>query len=156
MMDQPSSAPRPVLSYTDGFAAARADTVLLVGRVMIGFLFLQAGWTKFMGIDGFAGYLTNLGVPAPGLLAWPGATVEVIIGLTLIFGFATRYAALACVVWLILATGLAHRYWEYPVEQQVNQYNHFLKNIAIMGGALYIFVTGAGRYSTDRVLTKRN
>lgn len=155
MLDQSSSAPRPALSRADGFAATRADAVLLVGRVMIGWLFLQAGWSKIMNIGGFTGYLTNLGVPAPGLLAWPGATLEIVIGLTLIFGFATRYAALACLFWLIMATGLAHRYWEYPIEQQLNQYNHFLKNIAIMGGVLYIFVIGAGRYSTDRVLTKQ-
>lgn len=155
MVDQSRASNRPVLSYADGIAATSADTALLVGRIMIGWLFFKAGWDKFMGIEGFVGYLTRLGVPAPDFWAWPAATAEVVIGLALIFGFATRYTALAAVVYLIIATALAHRYWGYPPEQQGNQFNHFLKNLAIMGGALYIFVTGAGRYSTDRVLTKQ-
>jgi putative oxidoreductase len=156
MVDQPRTAPRSALSHTDAFATSSADALMLVGRVMIGWLFLKAGWDKFMNMEGFAGYLTRLGVPAPELMAWPAATAEVLIGLTLILGFAARYAALACFVYLIIATLLAHRYWTYPPEQQLNQFNHMLKNIAIMGGALYIFVTGAGRYSTDRVLTRRS
>jgi putative oxidoreductase len=154
MVDQTSSGPRPTLSYADSFAASSADALMLVGRIMIGWLLFKAGWDKFMNIEGFVGYLTFLGVPAPGIWAWPAATAEVVIGLALILGFATRYAAIACFVYVFIATALAHRYWGYPPEQQLNQFNHFLKNIAIMGGALYVFVTGAGRYSTDRVLTK--
>jgi len=38
--------------------------------------------------------------------------------------------------------------------QQIGQYNNFLKNISIMGGALAMFVTGAGRFSLDSVLAK--
>jgi len=39
-------------------------------------------------------------------------------------------------------------------DQQIGQYNNFLKNIAIMGGAVAIFVTGGGRFSLDRTLSK--
>jgi len=44
---------------------------------------------------------------------------------------------------------LGHRYWTYPPAQQANQYAHFLKNLALMGGALLLFWSGAGRYSVD-------
>ena len=73
----------------------------------------------------------------------------------LILGIATRYAALASFVWVLVATAIAHRYWTYPAAQQVGQYNNWLKNIAIMGGMLYVFVTGSGRYSLDAALAKR-
>jgi putative oxidoreductase len=73
----------------------------------------------------------------------------------LILGLATRYAALATFVWVLVATAIGHRYWTYPAAQQAGQYNNFLKNIAIMGGALYTFVAGAGRYSVDTMLSKR-
>jgi uncharacterized membrane protein YphA (DoxX/SURF4 family) len=36
-----------------------------------------------------------------------------------------------------------------------NQYNHFLKNLAIFGGALIIFAAGPGRFSIDRMLSKK-
>ena len=35
------------------------------------------------------------------------------------------------------------------------QYNNFLKNLAILGGALVLFVTGPGRFSIDRMLAKK-
>ena len=110
---------------------------------------------KLGNIAGFAGYLKNLKVPAPEFWAWIGALGELVIGVTLVLGVATRYGALLCALFLIVATALAHRYWEYPAAQLQNQYNHFLKNIAIFGGALILFVTGAGRYSVDRMLSKR-
>ena len=78
------------------------------------------------------------------------------IGLTLILGFATRYAALVCLLFLIVATALAHRYWEYPAAQVTAQYNNFLKNLALFGGTLVLFVTGAGRFSVDRMLSKKD
>ena len=77
-----------------------------------------------------------------------------LIGFTLILGIATRYAAPLCALFLIVATALAHRYWEYPPAQMQAQYTNFLKNLAILGGALLLFLTGPGRFSIDRVLSK--
>ena len=54
---------------------------------------------------------------------------------------------------MIVATVLAHRYWEYPQAQQLVQYIFFTKNLAILGGLLYVFVNGAGRFSIDRYLS---
>jgi putative oxidoreductase len=61
---------------------------------------------------------------------------------------------LLCILFLIVATALAHRYWEYPPAQVTAQYANFLKNLALMGGALLVFVTGPGRFSIDRMLSK--
>jgi putative oxidoreductase len=143
------------LSYADGVAASAADLCLLVGRVLLGWLFLASAWVKLTNMAGFAAYLTNLKVPSPLFWSWVAAPIEFLIGLTLIFGLATRYAALAAVVFVIIATALGHRYWEFPQPQQLNQYNHFLKNLAIIAGALFVFVVGAGRYALDAVLRRR-
>ena len=75
--------------------------------------------------------------------------------MALILGFGTRYAAIASFVWVLVATAIAHRYWTYPAAQQAAQYINWLKNIAIMGGTLYAFVVGAGRYSVDAIFAKR-
>jgi putative oxidoreductase len=66
------------------------------------------------------------------------------------------YATLVCLLFLIVATALAHRYWEYPAAQVMAQYNNFLKNLAIFGGVLVLFVTGAGRFSVDRAMSKKD
>ncbi len=65
-------------------------------------------------MTGFAAYLANLQVPNPEFWSWIAAPIEFLIGLTLILGLATRYAALAAIVFVIIATSLGHRYWEYP------------------------------------------
>jgi putative oxidoreductase len=151
-----SNESHPLLSHTDGVAAGLADLVLLVGRMLLGWLFLASSagiGGKLWNPAGFAGYLKALGAPAPDLLSWIGALVEALVGAALILGIGTRYAALLCVLFLIIATALAHRYWEYPAAQVQGQYNNFLKNLAILGGALIIFVTGPGRFSLDRILS---
>jgi len=159
MSNHTSESSLPVLSYTDGVAASTADAFLLVGRVLIGWLFLvsSAGiGGKLWNHAGFLGYLKNLGAPAPEVSSWIGALVEFVIGAALILGVGTRYAALLCALFLICATALAHRYWEYPAAQVMAQYNNFLKNLAIFGGILVLFVTGAGRFSADRAMSKKD
>src|SRR5215813_2979287 len=149
----------PLLSHADGLAASTADTFLLVGRVLLGWLFLASSagvGGKLWNHAGFAGYLKSLGAPAPELCSWIGAIVEFVIGLSLVLGIGTRYAALLCALFLIAATALAHRYWEYPTAQVMAQYNNFLKNLAIFGGILVLFVTGAGRFSVDQALSKKD
>ena len=149
----------PLLSHADGLAASTADALLLVGRVLLGWLFLASSagiGGKLWNHAGFIGYLKSLGAPAPEFWSWIGAAVEFVIGAALVLGVGTRYAALLCALFLIAATALAHRYWEYPAAQMGNQYNHFLKNLAVFGGALILFVAGPGRFSVDRMLSKRS
>ena len=150
-----SGSSHPMLSYTDRYAAQWSDALLLVGRIMIGWIFLKGGWDKLLNPASITGYLTSLGVPNPGFWAWPSILGEIAIGIGLVLGLATRYAALFAFVYLIIATVLAHRYWTYPPAQQANQFIQFVKNLAIMGGMLFLFVTGGGRYSLDAWLAKR-
>ena len=84
MTVQSSESSHPLLSCTDGIAASTTDIFLLVGRVLIGWLFLASSWGKLTNIAGFEGYLTALKAPAPGIMAWIGASVEFLIGITLI------------------------------------------------------------------------
>ena len=150
-----ASPSHPSLSHTDNIAATWSDSLLLVGRVFLGWLFLASGYGKLGNIAGTTAYFTSLGMSPPEFWAWFAGIAELVLGAALILGIATRYAALATFVWVLVATAIAHRYWTYPAAQQTGQYNNWLKNIAIMGGALYAFVAGAGRYSVDTMLSKR-
>lgn len=138
----------------DSFAIRTGDACALIGRVLLGWLFLMS-WPKFTSIAGFTGYLVALKVPAPEFFAWVSTIAEMVIGVTLILGIATRYGALLGFVFIVIATALAHRYWEYPAAQQTAQYFNFLKNLSTGGGLLLLFVTGAGRFSVDGWLRKR-
>ena len=80
--------------------------------------------------------------------------MEVVISITLVFGVATHYGAMVGIIFLIVATALAHRYWEFSGPAVAAQYNNFLKNLSILGGMLYVFVFGPGRFSLDAMMRK--
>jgi len=124
--------------------------VLLIGRILIGILFLVAGIMKAMNIAGTTGYMTKLGFPAPELMAYLSSLIELAAGVLLIIGWQTRRVAWLLVVYVAIATGMAHRFWEYEPAQRVNQINHFLKNLALIGAMLYIIASGPGPASVDK------
>src|SRR5918995_4170681 len=108
--------------------------VLLVGRILIGVLFLVAGLMKVANVAGTTAYMTRLGFPAPELFAYLSMVIEVAGGILLIIGWQTRKVAWFLALYVMVALGAAHRFWEYDQSQRVNQINHFLKNLAITGG----------------------
>ena len=131
-------------------ASGNAGTLLLVGRILIGILFLVAGIMKAMNIAGTTAYMTRLGFPAPELMAYLSTIIEVGAGVLLIIGWQTRRVAWLLVLYVLIATGMAHRFWEYEAAQRGNQINHFLKNLALIGAMLLIAVTGPGSASVDK------
>ena len=149
------SSSHSLLSWADGFATKSADVLILLGRIMLAWLFVGVAYGTIINFAGSLSYFTSLKLPAPALFTWVALVLELVMSVGLILGIGTRYAAILTFVFVVVATAIAHRYWEYPAgPQQIGQYNNFLKNISIMGGALAIFVTGAGRFSLDHALTK--
>ncbi len=72
-------------------------------------------------------------------------------GLLLALGYKARWAALAIFLFLIPATLIFHAFWAVDPEQVKMQLIQFQKNLAIMGGMLYVVFNGPGRMSLDRV-----
>ena len=141
-----------IFSCTDGVAAKINDVALLVGRILIALVFLMTVWFGSPNV----GYLTSLGLSGPGFWSGLALAVEWVIVVSLILGIATRYGALLGLLFVIIATVLAHRYWQYPPAQQGVQYIFLTKNLAIMGGLVLLFINGGGRYSIDQALSGRN
>lgn len=149
------SSSRSLLSGADGFANTNADVLILIGRILLAWVFVGVAYGAITNIAGSLGYFTSLKLPMPQLFTWVALAIELLISAGLILGIGTRYCAVLASVFLVVATVLGHRYWEYPAgAQQIGQYNNFLKNISIMGGALAILVTGGGRFSLDRMLAR--
>jgi len=122
----------------------------LLGRVLIAPLFLVAGIRKAMAVAGTAGYLAKLGVPAADMVVYAVIATEILGGLLLLIGWRTRLVAWILIVFVAVATGLAHRFWEFDAAQQANQQTQFLKNLAIIGGLLFLAAFGPGRASVDK------
>ncbi|HYI86855.1 MAG TPA: DoxX family protein [Burkholderiales bacterium] len=124
-------------------------SAMLVGRILLSLVFLIAGYRKLMGVAASAGYFAKLGFPMPEVLVWVAIAVELGGAILLIVGWKTRWAALLLALFTLIATFAAHRFWEVDPAQYANQMNHFLKNLAIVGGMVILAATGPGALSVD-------
>ena len=144
----------PALSAVDGVAASTSDVVLLIGRILLGWIFVRSGYGKIFDIPAYAATFPARGMPA--FLAYLSVPTEFFGGIALILGLATRYVVLVMIVFMLVATFSSHRYWEFTdVAVRRAQDSSFYKNMAILGGFLFVFVGSPGRFSVDVWLRKR-
>jgi len=130
---------------------AGSNSVLpLIARLFFGALFLTTGIRKVLTIAGTTAYLAKLGFPAPEVMTYLAIAIEIGGALLLIIGWRTRWAAWLLALFVLVAAFAAHRFWEYDQAQMNNQLNHFLKNLAIIGGLLMVATFGPGRASVDK------
>ncbi|MBO0756067.1 MAG: DoxX family protein [Bradyrhizobiaceae bacterium] len=135
----------------DGIAVHHQDTLLLLGRLVMASIFINSGFEKLMALDGFAANLASKGVPLAAIFAPLGACVEFFGGLAVALGFASRASALLMIIFVIIATAISHRYWEFDGASRHAQAINFEKNAGILGGFITLFAVGAGRFSVDRL-----
>ena len=121
-----------------------SNALLLIGRILLSVVFIMAGLSKFGSIEGTAGYISSVGLPAGIALAWLAAIFETLAGIAILIGFQTRIAA-----WLLAAfcvfTAVVFHY--APADQM--QMTMFMKNITIAGAFLILSVAGPGTLSVD-------
>ena len=119
-----------------------------IGRIMFSLIFLLSVPNHFkhetVAYAAAAGVpLAHVAVPLAGLVALAG-------GLSLALGFHARMGAIALLVFLVPATLFMHKFWGIHDAQQAQmQMINFMKNVALMGGALFFVYAGAGAYSLD-------
>ncbi len=153
MSMQKSGSPSSWLTCSDSFAAQWHDLLMVLARVLLGWIFIQSGWGKLMNIPGFVATMPRRGLPD--FLGYIAPFVEFIGGVLLIVGLATRYTSLIMLLFIIIASFSSHRYWASEPAQVANQSSHFWKNVSMMGGTVLLFITGAGRYALDAMLQRK-
>lgn len=125
------------------------DTLALVGRMLLAWLFVPAGFGKIAGFSGAVGYATSVGLPLPEVGVAVGLLIELVGGLMLLVGFMVRPAAVLLAFFTLVASFFFHAYWSLPADHAMMQQLMFNKNLAISGGLLAFAAFGAGRWSLD-------
>jgi len=132
--------------------ATANDLALLVGRVAFAALFLPSGLSKAMNMQAFIYSVDGRGVPFSPVLAPLAGGVEFLGGLALLLGIQVRLASVLLLVFTVLATLIAHRFWEYgPGAAREMQQISFFKNVAIVGGFVFLAAHGGGRWCIERL-----
>ena len=125
------------------------NPLALTGRALLALLFIPAGLSKLTGFAGTVGYIASRGVPAPELAAAAGVGVELGLGVLLLVGFQTRWAALGIALFTLVISAIFHNFWGVSADQVMAQSQQFFKNMAIVGGLLTVAAWGAGAWSVD-------
>ena len=122
--------------------------VVLLGRFLYVLIFLMAAPTHFskqtiayaaaQGVP-----LASVAVPVSGIIALAG-------GLSILLGYRAKVGAWLIVLFLVPVTPMMHRFWTVhdPMMAQM-QIVMFMKNVALLGGALLITQFGSGPLSLD-------
>ena len=120
-----------------------------LGRVLFAWNFVLAFPYHFT--HGAIQAAAEQGVLLPGVLVPLSGVLALAGGLSVAFGYKTRWGAWALVAFLVPVTLWMHAFWRLSdphtafVEQVL-----FLKNISTLGGALLISQFGAGPISLDQ------
>ena len=119
----------------------------LVGRILISALFLLNGIFKINNYDGTIGWMESFGMP--GILLIPAIILEILGPVLIIIGYKTKLAAGLLSLFCIATAVIFHNDFTNQM-----QFTSFLKNIALAGGFLILFVNGAKGFSLDNKLNK--
>ena len=122
--------------------------VVVLGRFFFALIFLMAGANHFsrqtIAFSASQGVpLASIAVPLSGVLSIAG-------GLSILLGYRAKLGAWLIVLFLVPVTVMMHKFWlvQDPMMAQL-QMILFMKNVAMLGGALLISQLGAGPFSLD-------
>ena len=125
-------------------------SMTLIGRVLLGLIFLMSAINKIADPQGTQLYMRTMGMTSMTTLFYIGAVaIELAGSLSLLLGYRAKAGGWLLFLFLIPTTLIFHT----QLADQ-NQLIHFLKNLSIMGGLLYVAQFGAGRFSVDAGLER--
>ena len=122
--------------------------VELIGRILLSALFLIEGIGKISMQEDVMMYMENYGIP--GILFIPAVILEILFPLLLIVGYKTKFAAFVMALFTFTVAIIFHTDFSKGMEMVF-----FLKDLAIAGGFLMIFVYGANKISLDHFLKSK-
>lgn len=118
-----------------------ANILALIGRVFVGLAMASHGYGKLMGMKGFAGYMTKLGMPAPEALAAIVMLIELLGGVFIAVGWKTRFNS-----FLVMGTMLGAGFIAHGADPFAKQE----KALLYAATCLILMAFGPGKFSLDK------
>jgi putative oxidoreductase len=124
------------------------SAVVVLGRFLFVLIFLMAGANHFN--KQTIGYAASQGVPLASIAVPLSGVLAIAGGLSILLGYRAKLGAWLLVLFLVPVTLMMHKFWavQDPMMAQM-QMILFMKNVAMLGGALLISQFGAGPFSLD-------
>jgi putative oxidoreductase len=123
------------------------NSVLLGARILLMTLFLISGWDKLTDYPGAVTYMVQVGAMVPPVAAIIAIVMELFVPVVVLLGVLTRPLAILLALYTLSTAMIGHHYWSMTGTARLDNMIHFYKNISIVGGLLFLYVTGPGAYS---------
>ena len=120
----------------------------LTGRILFSLIFLAGGLGHFSAQS--IGYAASQGVPLAFVLVPISGVISMAGALSILLGYKAKLGAWLLVIFLVPVTLMLHKFWtiQDPMMRQMDMVM-FMKNLGLLGGALFIAFFGAGPASID-------
>ena len=145
------------------------DIVDLIGRIFLSFIFLYEAYDSIFFFNQTIMKMHFYGLSwHPETLLYGAIVLLVFGGFLLLFGYRVGLGVILLLLYWVPVTFIVHDFWNVPFEcvstvscpqlsiegQEVFRRMQgilFMKNLAITGGLLMVWVNGSGRYSIRRL-----
>ena len=127
------------------FANNSYDLGLTTVRIFAGIIIIPFGMEMFDGeaMSGYTKWLTDIGLPLPGFMAYLGKVAELVGGIFLILGLLTRLASVFLMITMAVITFVMS-------SGSITDMTFLL----LLLFAVYLF-SGGGKYSVDALIAKK-
>ncbi len=122
----------------------------LVARLTLAGVFIESGWGKIHNIEKVTEYFVSLKIPAAAFQAPFVAWNELIVGILMLLGLATRFASAPLIIMMTVAITTA-KIEDIHEFTDVFSFSEFLFIVL----ALYLLITGPGAVSLDHWVRKK-
>ena len=123
------------------------NAIDLIGRILISALFFLNGFFKLNNYEGTISWMESFGLP--GIFIIPAIIIEILGPILIIVGYQTRIAAALLSLFCLSTAIIFHNDFDSQI-----QITSFMKNVALSGGFLFLFINGAKDLSIDKKLKK--
>jgi len=128
------------------------DVADLIARIFIAFIFLFEAYDSIVFFKSTKDKMTNFGITWNQDMLLVGAIFLLIVGgILVLIGYRSKLGSILLLLYWIPVTFIVYSFWNDPIEIRKVASISFMKNIAIMGALLMIYINGSGRYSIKRL-----
>lgn len=121
--------------------AELSDLPLILGRLLLGGLFVFGGVQHYFIAPMLVQVMTARGIPAPKLVLAMGSVFQTVFGLLLMLGIFVAPAALALVLFTLVASWMFLNFWSLSGPERETALHGLVTNVGIVGGLLIAAAT---------------
>lgn len=131
------------------------DVADLIGRIFLAFIFLFEAYDSIAFFKANKEMMTEYGITwNQDFLMYSSILLLILGGILILIGYRTSLGAICLLIYWIPLTFTLYSFWNDPEDLRRLNSLMFMKNMAIAGGLLMLYVNEAGKYSVKRIFAR--